>query len=147
MTPSAFFPSSYFTYHQQPGVMSADRLEGVRCPTPALAAETLCSAFTTEKIFSKTTTLLDPAKAWAPKASVTPIPDIPDPVAAAYHRRRGETEGETTSSPAYWSGRVVWLRPVTPVTVGNNTVALKVAAPAPVAPKKSEPMLNDTALL
>jgi len=27
MTPSAFFPSSYFTY-QEPGVMSADRLEG-----------------------------------------------------------------------------------------------------------------------
>ena len=28
MTPSAFFPSSYFTY-QAPGVMSADRLEGI----------------------------------------------------------------------------------------------------------------------
>ncbi len=33
MTPSAFFPSSYFTY-QEPGVMSADRLEGVMRLTP-----------------------------------------------------------------------------------------------------------------
>ncbi len=37
MTPSAFFPSSYFTY-QEPGVMSADRLEGVMRLTPALGA-------------------------------------------------------------------------------------------------------------
>lgn len=41
MTPSAFFPSSYFTY-QQPGVMTADRLEGVMRLTPgAGAAEAL----------------------------------------------------------------------------------------------------------
>jgi hypothetical protein len=38
MTPSAFFPSSYFTY-QEPGVMSADRLEGVMRLTPALGQQ------------------------------------------------------------------------------------------------------------
>ncbi|SQB36594.1 maltose regulon periplasmic protein [Citrobacter koseri] len=37
LTPSAFFPSSYFTY-QAPGVMSADRLEGVMRLTPALVS-------------------------------------------------------------------------------------------------------------
>lgn len=42
MTPSAFFPSNYFTY-QEPGVMSADRLEGVMRLTPALGQQkTLC---------------------------------------------------------------------------------------------------------
>jgi maltose operon periplasmic protein len=40
MTPSAFFPSSYFTY-QEPGVMSADRLEGVMRLTPALGQQKL----------------------------------------------------------------------------------------------------------
>ena len=38
MTPSAFFPSEYFTY-QEPGVMSADRLEGVMRLTPALGQQ------------------------------------------------------------------------------------------------------------
>lgn len=56
MTPSAFFPSSYFTY-QQPGVMSADRLEGVMRLTPALGQQKLyVLVFTTlrpKKIFSK----------------------------------------------------------------------------------------------
>ena len=38
MTPSAFFPSSYFTY-LEPGVMSSDRLEGVMRLTPALGQQ------------------------------------------------------------------------------------------------------------
>lgn len=70
MTPSAFFPSSYFTY-QEPGVMSADRLEGVMRLTPALGQQKLyVLVFTTEKDLQQTTQLLDPAKAYA-KASVT----------------------------------------------------------------------------
>lgn len=53
MTPSAFFPSSYFTY-QEPGVMSADRLEGVMRLTPALGQQKLyVLVFTTEKISSR----------------------------------------------------------------------------------------------
>src|SRR5690606_12499500 len=65
MTPSALFPSGYFTY-QEPGVMSADRLEGVMRLTPALGQQKLyVLVFTTEQDLQKTTTLLDPAKAYA----------------------------------------------------------------------------------
>ncbi|HHW9302730.1 TPA: maltose operon protein MalM, partial [Salmonella enterica] len=65
MTPSAFFPSSYFIY-QEPGVMSADRLEGVMRLTPALGQQKLyVLVFTTDKDLQQTTTLLDPAKAYA----------------------------------------------------------------------------------
>lgn len=70
MTPSAFFPSSYFTY-QEPGVMSADRLEGVMRLTPALGQQKLyVLVFTTEKISSRRpncSTRLKPM----PRASVT----------------------------------------------------------------------------
>lgn len=70
MTPSAFFPSSYFTY-QEPGVMSADRLEGVMRLTPALGQQKLyVLVFTTEKTSSRRpncSTRLKPM----PKASVT----------------------------------------------------------------------------
>ena len=53
MTPSAFFPSEYFTY-QEPGVMSADRPEGVMRLTPALGQQKIyVLVFTTEKICSK----------------------------------------------------------------------------------------------
>lgn len=40
MTPSAYFPGSYFTY-QELGVISADRLEGVMRLTPALGQQKL----------------------------------------------------------------------------------------------------------
>ncbi|ECE6956543.1 maltose operon protein MalM [Salmonella enterica subsp. enterica] len=114
MTPSAFFPSSYFTY-QQPGVMSADRLEGVMRLTPALGQQKLyVLVFTTEKDLQQTTTLLDPAKAYA-KGVGNSIPDIPDPVA------RHTTDG------------VVKLK----VKTNSSSSVL-------VGPKKSEPMLNDT---
>ena len=80
MTPSAFFPSSYFTY-QEPGVMSADRLEGVMRLTPALGQQKLyVLVFTTDKDLQQTTTLLDPAKAYA-KGVGNAVPDIPDPIA------------------------------------------------------------------
>lgn len=80
MTPSAYFPSSYFTY-QAPGVMSADRLEGEMRLTPALGQQKLyVLVFTTEKDLQQTTTLLDPAKAYA-KGTGNAVPDIPDPVA------------------------------------------------------------------
>ncbi|HHX9849129.1 TPA: maltose operon protein MalM [Salmonella bongori] len=141
MTPSAFFPSSYFTY-QQPGVMSADRLEGVMRLTPALGQQKLyVLVFTTEKDLRQTTTLLDPAKAYA-KGVGNSVPDIPDPVA------RHTTDGllklkvKTNSSSSVLVGPLFGSSGTGPVTVGNT--AAPVAAPAPVAPKKSEPMLNDT---
>ena len=80
MTPAAFFPSNYFTY-QQPGVMTADRLGGVMRLTPALGQQKLyVLVFTTEKDLQQTTTLLDPAKAYA-KGAGNAAPDIPDPIA------------------------------------------------------------------
>lgn len=129
MTPSAFFPSSYFTY-QEPGVMSADRLEGVMRLTPAVgAAKTLCSGLYHGKDLQQTTQLLDPAKAYA-KGVGNSIPDIPDPVA------RHTTDGllklkvKTNSSSSVLVGPLFGSSAPAPVTVGN-TAAPAVAAPAP----------------
>ncbi|WP_193145836.1 maltose operon protein MalM [Citrobacter europaeus] len=151
MTPSAFFPSSYFTY-QEPGVMSADRLQGVMRLTPALGQQKLyVLVFTTDKDLQQTTTLLDPAKAYA-KGVGNAIPDIPDPIA------RHTTDGllklkvKTSSSSSVLVGPLFGSSGPGPVTVGNTAApavayaapAAAVAAPAPQPVKKSEPMLNDT---
>ncbi|MDU2296756.1 MAG: maltose operon protein MalM [Citrobacter freundii] len=151
MTPSAFFPSSYFTY-QEPGVMSADRLEGVMRLTPALGQQKLyVLVFTTDKDLQQTTTLLDPAKAYA-KGVGNAVPDIPDPIA------RHTTDGllklkvKTSSSSSVLVGPLFGSSGPGPVTVGNTAApavtyaapAAAVAAPAPKPVKKSEPMLNDT---
>ena len=151
MTPSAFFPSSYFTY-QEPGVMSADRLEGVMRLTPALGQQKLyVLVFTTDKDLQQTTTLLDPAKAYA-KGVGNAVPDIPDPIA------RHTTDGllklkvKTSSSSSVLVGPLFCSSGPGPVTVGNTAApavtyaapAAAVAAPAPQPVKKSEPMLNDT---
>lgn len=144
MTPSAFFPSSYFTY-QEPGVMSADRLEGVMRLTPALGQQKLyVLVFTTDKDLQQTTTLLDPAKAYA-KGVGNAVPDIPDPIA------RHTTDGllklkvKTSSSSSVLVGPLFGSSGPGPVTVGNTAApAVAVAAPAPQPVKKSEPMLNDT---
>lgn len=151
MTPSAFFPSSYFTY-QEPGVMSADRLEGVMRLTPALGQQKLyVLVFTTDNDLQQTTTLLDPAKAYA-KGVGNAVPDIPDPIA------RHTTDGllklkvKTSSSSSVLVGPLFGSSGPGPVTVGNTAApavtyaapAAAVAAPAPQPVKKSEPMLNDT---
>ncbi|HCL5403401.1 TPA: maltose operon protein MalM [Citrobacter freundii] len=151
MTPSAFFPSSYFTY-QEPGVMSADRLEGVMRLTPALGQQKLyVLVFTTDKDLQHTTTLLDPAKAYA-KGVGNAVPDIPDPIA------RHTTDGllklkvKTSSSSSVLVGPLFGSSGPGPVTVGNTAApavtyaapAAAVAAPAPQPVKKSEPMLDDT---
>ena len=126
-----------------PGVMSADRLEGVMRLTPALGQQKLyVLVFTTEKDLQQTTQLLDPAKAYA-KGVGNSIPDIPDPVA------RHTTDGllklkvKTNSSSSVLVGPLFGSSAPAPVTVGN-TAAPAVAAPAPAPVKKSEPMLNDT---
>lgn len=142
MTPSAYFPGSYFTY-QEPGVISADRLEGVMRLTPALGQQKLyVLVFTTEKDLQQTTQLLDPAKAYA-KGVGNSVPDIPDPIA------RHTTDGllklkvKTNSSSSVLVGPLFGSSAPAPVTVGN-TAAPAVAAPAPAPAKKSEPVLNDT---
>ncbi|EOH6334308.1 maltose operon protein MalM [Citrobacter koseri] len=149
LTPSAYFPSSYFTY-QAPGVMSADRLEGVMRLTPALGQQKLyVLVFTTNNDLQQTTTLLDPAKAYA-KGVGNAVPDIPDPIA------RHTTDGllklkvKTNSSSSVLVGPLFGSSGPGPVTVGNTAApataytAPAVAAPAPAPAKKSESMLNDT---
>ncbi|MDR9892546.1 maltose operon protein MalM [Pseudenterobacter timonensis] len=152
MTPSAYFPSSYFTY-QEPGVMSADRLEGVMRLTPALGQQKLyVLVFTTDKDLQQTTTLLDPAKAYA-KGVGNAIPDIPDPIA------RHTTDGllklkvKTNSSSSVLVGPLFGSSGPGPVTVGNTAAPATTYTAAPVAAapvataapaKKAEPVLNDT---
>ena len=148
MTPSAYFPSSYFTY-QAPGVMSADRLEGEMRLTPALGQQKLyVLVFTTDKDLQQTTTLLDPAKAYA-KGTGNAVPDIPDPVAKHTTDGLVKLKVKTNSSSSVLVGPLFGSSGPAPVTVENTAapayaapVAAPVAAPAPAA--KAEPMLNDT---
>lgn len=154
MSPAAFFPSSFFTY-QEPGVMAADRLEGVIRLTPALGQQKIyVLVFTTENDLRQTTKLIDPAKAYA-KGTGNAVPDIPDPIA------RHVTDGVLKLKVKTSSGSSVLVGPLFgssgpgAVTVGNTaapattysapaavTSTAPAAAPAPAA--KSEPMLNDT---
>jgi len=157
LAPAAFFPSSFFTY-QAPGVMSADRLEGVMRLTPALGQQKIyVLVFTTEKDLQQTTQLMDPAKSYA-KGAGNAVPDIPDPIA------RHTTEGTLKLKVKTNSGSSVLVGPLFgssgpgPVTVGNTAAPATVysapaaapaatTAPAPVAATpaaKSEPVLEDT---
>ena len=152
MTPSAFFPGSYFTY-QAPGVMSADRLEGVMRLTPALGQQKIyVLVFTTPQDLQQTTTLLDPAKAYA-KGTGNAVPDIPDPIARHVTDGVVKLKVKTNSSSSVLVGPLFGSSGPAPVTVGNTAApaysapaaaAAPAAAPAPAAPVKSEPVLNDT---
>jgi maltose operon periplasmic protein len=157
MTPSAFFPSSYFTY-QEPGVMSADRLEGVMRLTPALGQQKIyVLVFTTPQDLQKTTTLVDPAKAYA-KGTGNAVPDIPDPIARHVTDGTLKLKVKTSSSSSVLVGPLFGSSGPGPVTVGNTAApvysapapvaapatAAVVAAPAAVPAAKSEPVLNDT---
>lgn len=150
MTPSAYFPSSYFTY-QAPGVMSADRLEGVMRLTPALGQQKLyVLVFTTEKDLQHTTTLLDPAKAYA-KGAGNAVPDIPDPVAKHTTDGLVKLKVKTNSSSSVLVGPLFGSSGPAPVTVGNTAApaysapaAAPVVAPAAAPAAKAEPMLDDT---
>lgn len=153
MTPSAFFPSEYFTY-QEPGVMSADRLEGVMRLTPALGQQKIyVLVFTTEKDLQQTTTLLDPAKAYA-KGVGNAVPDIPDPIARHTTDGLVKLKVSTNSASSVLVGPLFGSSSTGPVTVGNTaapaytapaaTTAAPVATTAPAPAKKAEPVLNDT---
>jgi Maltose operon periplasmic protein precursor (MalM). len=160
MTPSAFFPSSYFTY-QEPGVMSADRLEGVMRLTPALGQQKIyVLVFTTPQDLQQTTKLVDPAKAYA-KGTGNAVPDIPDPIARHVTDGTLKLKVKTSSSSSVLVGPLFGSSGPGPVTVGNTAApvysapasapvaapvaATAVAAPVAAAPAaKSEPVLNDT---
>ena len=153
MTPSAFFPSEYFSY-QEPGVMSADRLEGVMRLTPALGQQKIyVLVFTTEKDLQQTTTLLDPAKAYA-KGVGNAVPAIPDPIARHTTDGLVKLKVSTSSASSVLVGPLFGSAGTGPVTVGNTaapaytapaaTTAAPVVTAAPAPAKKAEPVLNDT---
>lgn len=155
MAPAAYFPSAYFTY-QEPGVMSADRLEGVMRLTPALGQQKIyVLVFTTNSDLQRTTQLTDPAKAYA-KGTGNAVPDIPDPIARHTTDGTLQLKVKTNSSSSVLVGPLFGSSGPGPVTVGNTAapaysaqpapVAAPVAAPAvaPAPSAKSEPMLNDT---
>lgn len=154
MTPAAYFPSSYFTY-QAPGVMSADRLEGVMKLTPALGQQKLyLLVFTTAKDLQQTTTLLDPAKAYA-KGVGNAVPAIPDPVASHVTDGTLKLKVRTNTASSVLVGPLFGSSSPGPVTVGNTaapaynapaaTSAPAATAPAASAPAaKREPVLSDT---
>lgn len=154
MSPAAFFPSSFFTY-QEPGVMAADRLEGVIRLTPALGQQKIyLLVFTTENDLRQTTKLIDPAKAYA-KGTGNAVPDIPDPIARHVTDGVVKVKVKTSSGSSVLVGPLFGSSGPGAVTVGNTaapattysaptaaTSTAPAAAPAPAA--KSEPMLNDT---
>ena len=146
MTPSAFFPSSYFTY-LEPGVMSSDRLEGVMRLTPALGQQKIyVLVFTTPQDLQQTTKLIDPAKAYA-KGTGNAVPDIPDPIAKHVTDGTISLKVKTSTGSSVLVGPLFGSSGPGPVTVGNPAApaySAPVAAPAPAPAAKIEPMLDDT---
>lgn len=158
LAPAAYFPSSYFTY-QKPGVMSADRLEGIVKLTPALGQQKIyLLAFTTPEDLQRTTKMIDPAKSYAQGAG-NAIPDIPDPIARHVTNGTLKLKVQTNSSSSILVGPLFGSSGQASVTVGNTAApATAYSAPATAAPapapasvsaapapaKKAEPVLNDT---
>lgn len=142
LRPAAYYPSSYFAY-QPPGVMSADRLEGTLKLTPALGQKQIyLLVYTTQQDLTKTTTLTNPAKAYAQGVG-NAVPDIPDPIAS--HSTSGLLKLKVTAEQGASNIMIGMLQsaPATPpVVVGSSAPATAAAAPVAAAP--AEPMLNDT---
>ncbi len=142
LRPAAWFPSQFFTY-QQPGVMSADRLEGVMKLTPVPGQQKIyLLVFTTDNDLTQTTTLVDPAKAYA-KGTGHAVPDIPDPVATHSQTGRLKLNVSTSSASSILVGSLFGSSAPAPVMVGNT----QPPAPAAVRPAsvvKPVPLENDT---
>ncbi|WP_288429644.1 maltose operon protein MalM, partial [uncultured Pantoea sp.] len=118
LRPAAWFPSRWFSY-QQPGVMAADRLEGVMKLTPVPGQQKIyLLVFTTETDLAQTTTLLDPAKAYA-KGTGHAVPDIPDPVARHTTSGTVKIKLSTRSDSSILVGPLFGSSGPAPVTVGN----------------------------
>ncbi len=142
LRPAAWFPSQFFTY-QQPGVMSADRLEGVMKLTPVPGQQKIyLLVFTTDNDLTQITTLVDPAKAYA-KGTGHAVPDIPDPVATHSQTGRLKLNVSTSSASSILVGPLFGSSAPAPVMVGNT----QPPAPAAVRPAsvvKPVPLENDT---
>ncbi len=141
MTPFAYFPSRYFTY-QEASVMASDSLKGTIKLTPALGQKQLyILVFTTPDDLTKTTTQLDPAKAYA-KGVGNAIPDIPDPIAKHVTQGSVKLEVASNSNSSVLIGALFGSAKVAPVTVGET---LPSQAPQPVStPAKQAPILSGT---
>ncbi|WP_313081763.1 maltose operon protein MalM [Atlantibacter sp.] len=159
LSPAAYFPATYFAY-QEPGVISADRLEGTIKLTPALGQQKLyLLVFTTPKDLQQTTTMINPAKAYA-KGVGNAVPDIPDPVARHTPEGTVKLKVSTNSASSILVGPLFGSSGQSSVTVGTTAApatayaapapapvaapATAHAAPAPAPAAKSEPVLNDT---
>lgn len=142
LRPAAWFPSRFFTY-QQPGVMSADRLEGVMKLTPALGQQKIyLLVFTTAQDLSQTTTMVDPAKAYA-RGTGHAVPDIPDPVARHGVDGKIKLKVSTSAASSILVGPLFGSAGPAPVTVGNTQPVTQAAVrTAPAAPPA--PLVDDT---
>ena len=142
LRPAAWFPSQFFAY-QQPGVMSADRLEGVMKLTPVPGQQKIyLLVFTTDRDLTQTTTLVDPAKAYA-KGTGHAVPDIPDPVATHSQSGRLKLKVSTSSPSSILVGPLFGSSASAPVVIGN-TQAPAPAAVRPASAVKPVPLENDT---
>ncbi len=141
MTLFAYFPSRYFTY-QEASVMASDSLKGTIKLTPALGQKQLyILVFTTPDDLTKTTTQLDPAKAYA-KGVGNAIPDIPDPIAKHVTQGSVKLEVASNSNSSVLIGALFGSPKVAPVTVGET---LPSQAPQPVSTsEKQAPILSGT---
>ncbi|MDF2783570.1 MAG: maltose-binding protein [Pantoea eucrina] len=142
LRPAAWFPSQFFAY-QQPGVMSADRLEGVMKLTPVPGQQKIyLLVFTTDNDLTQTTTLVDPAKAYA-KGTGHAVPDIPDPVATHSQTGRLKLNVSTSSASSILVGPLFGSSAPAPVMVGNTQPPAP-AAVRPASAVKPAPLENDT---
>nr|WP_314688013.1 maltose operon protein MalM [uncultured Pantoea sp.] len=142
LRPAAWFPSQFFAY-QQPGVMSADRLEGVMKLTPVPGQQKIyLLVFTTDRDLTQTTTLVDPAKAYA-KGTGHAVPDIPDPVATHSQTGRLKLNVSTSSASSILVGPLFGSSAPAPVMVGNTQPPAP-AAVRPASAVKPAPLENDT---
>ncbi|MEA9391517.1 maltose operon protein MalM [Acerihabitans sp. TG2] len=139
LRPAAFFPSSYFPY-QKPGMTAGERLSGTMKLTPALGQQQIyLLIYTTRQDLAGTTTLTNPAKAYA-EGIGTSAPSIPDPI--AHHAGTGKIKVEVVTEQN--SSNIMIGQPFSspspaPVVVGT---AQPLAATTTMAP--AAPVLNDT---
>ncbi|OAE08550.1 maltose operon protein MalM [Pantoea sp. OXWO6B1] len=143
LRPAAWFPSRWFSY-QQPGVMAADRLEGMMKLTPVPGQQKIyLLVFTTEKDLAQTTTLLDPAKAYA-KGTGHAVPDIPDPIARHTTSGTLKIKLSTRQDSSILVGPLFGSSGPAPVTVGNSQATVSSRAPVAAPAVKAQPIVQDT---
>ncbi len=145
LRPAAYFPSSYFPY-QKPGMAAGERLSGSMKLTPALGQQQIyLLIYTTRQNLAGTTTLTNPAKAYA-EGIGTSAPAIPDPIAR--HADTGNIKIEVVTeqnSSNIMIGQPFAAPATVPVVVGATTLPAPASLPAPTASTaRAAPVLNDT---